>query len=106
MHGKLVFGALDAELDLSLASAQACPALLGFASEAVEEVVGVQGVMVEEDAAPGAGATGEGEAVGERGMAPADVVGVLGVGVLAVVDQKGGVASQGKARDPVLVELV
>ncbi len=42
----------------------------------------------------------------ERRVAPADVVGVLGVGVLAVVDQQRGVAGEAEAGDPVLVERV
>ncbi len=42
----------------------------------------------------------------ERGVAPADVVGVLGVGVLAVVDQQRGVAGEAEAGDPVLLERV
>ena len=42
----------------------------------------------------------------ERRVAPAEVVGVLGVGVLAVVDQQGGVPGEGEAGDPVLLERV
>ena len=38
-------------------------------------------------------------------MAPADVVGVLAVGVLAVVDQQGGAARELVARDPVGLEV-
>ena len=39
-------------------------------------------------------------------MAPADVVRVLGVGVLAVVDQQRGVAGEVEAGDPALLELI
>ena len=66
----------------------------------------MQRVVVEEQRALGPDPAGEGERVRERRVAPADVVGVLGVGVLAVVDQQRGVAGQLEARDPVLVELV
>jgi hypothetical protein len=43
---------------------------------------------MEEDGVGGAAAAGEGDRVREGGVAPADVLGVLGVGVLAVVDQQ------------------
>ena len=39
-------------------------------------------------------------------MPPAEVVGVLGVGVLAVVDQQRGVAGEAEAGDPLLLERV
>ncbi len=42
----------------------------------------------------------------EGRVAPADVVWVLGVGVLAVVDQQRGVAGQCQAGDPILLERV
>ncbi len=67
-------------------------------AELVEPLVGVHRVVMEEHGALGVGAAGEGERVRERGVAPADVVGVLGVGVLAVVDQQRGVAGQARGR--------
>ena len=82
------------------------PLLAGFLAEQVEPFVGVAGVVVEEDRAVGAGPVGEGEGVRERGVAPADVVRVLGVRVLAVVDQHRGAAGQREAGDPVLLERV
>ncbi len=103
---QLVLGPLGAQLDRRRVAAQLGPALPRFGPEAVEELVGVQRVVVEEDGALGAGAAGEGERVAQRRVAPADVVGVLGVGVLAVVDQQRGVAGEREAGDPLLLEPV
>ena len=75
-------------------------------AEAVEELVGVQRVVVEEQQPAGLDPAGEGERVGDRRVPPADVVGVLLVGVLAVVDQQVGVAGEVEARDPLRLELV
>src|ERR1700710_1137224 len=105
-HRQLVLGPLDAQLDGCRIPAQLRPARDRFGAEAVEELVRVQWVVVEEDGAPGAGATGEGERVAQRRVPPADVVGVLGVGVLAVVDQQRGVVGEREAGDPVLLEAV
>src|SRR5213075_1512808 len=41
----------------------------------------------------------------DRRMTPAQVVGVLGIRVLAVVDQRRGSASEAEAGDPVVLEL-
>src|ERR1700710_423745 len=105
-HRQLVLGPLDAQLDGCRIPAQLRPARDRFGAEAVEELVRVQWVVVEEDGAPGAGATGEGERVAQRRVPPADVVGVLGVGVLAVVDQQRGVVGEREAGDPVLLAAV
>src|ERR1700709_264905 len=102
-HRQLVLGPLDAQLDGCRIPAQLRPARARFGAEAVEELVRVQWVVVEEDGAPGAGATGEGERVAQRRVPPADVVGGLGGGVLAVVGQQRG---DGEAGDPVLLEAV
>src|SRR5689334_13332758 len=61
---------------------------------------------MEEDGPLGPGPPREAERVRGGRVAPADVVGVLGVGVLAVVDQQRGVAGEGEAGDPVLLELI
>ena len=42
----------------------------------------------------------------ERGVPPAEVVGVLGVGVLAVMDEERCVVCEREARDPILLQLV
>ena len=101
---ELVLAALDPELDRALVAADRRPPFAPFLAEPVEALVGVQRVVVEEDGALGAAALGEGERVGEGRVAPAQVFRVLGVGVLAVVDQQGGVACQLVAGDPALVE--
>ena len=99
-------GPLDAELDRARIAARRDPALSRLGREPVELLVAVQRVVVEEDGALGAGAAGEAERVRERGVAPAEVVGVLGVGVLAVVDQQRGVAGEAEAGDPLPLERV
>src|ERR1044072_397788 len=94
LHRQLVFAALGPQLDLLRLAPHRHPALSRFGAEAVEEIVGVRRVVVEEDRALGAGAVGEGERVTQRRVSPADVVGILGVGVLAVVDQQRGIAGE------------
>ena len=66
----------------------------------IEEVVGVQRVVVEEQHPRALDPGGEGERVAHPRVAPADVLGVLLVGVLAVVDQEVCVAGEVVARDP------
>src|SRR4051794_15532841 len=91
---ELVLATLEAELDPTLGAAELLPAIAGFFSQQVEPLVGVHGVVMEEDGALGRSAMREGDGVGEGGVAPADVLRVLGVGVLAVVDQQRGFAGQ------------
>ena len=86
-------------------AAQLLPAAAGGGVEIVQEVVGVQRVVVEEQEPLGADAVGERQRVVDPGVAPADVLGVLLVGVLAVVDQEVGVASQVVARDPLRLQV-
>ena len=93
------------ELDLCRAAAELLPARRDLAAEAVEEVVGVQRVVVEQQQPLGRDAAGEAERVGQRRVAPAEVRRVLVVGVLAVVDQQRGAARELEAGDPVVVEL-
>ena len=66
------------------------PARTGLSVEAVELLVVVERVVVEEQEALRLGELSVGQNVAEAGVPPADVVGVLRVGVLAVVDQKRG----------------
>ena len=47
----------------------------------------------------------ERKSIGERRVTPADVLGVLAVGVLAIVDQQRGVASEVEPGDPVVVKV-
>ena len=63
-------------------------------------------VVVEQQQALRLRAAGEGERVGQRRMAPADVMRVLVVGVLAVVQQQRGAAGQLVARDPLRLQLL
>ena len=74
-------------------------------SELVQELVGVQRVMVEHHQPLGPGPVREGERVGHPRVPPAHVLGVFVVGVLAIVDQQVGAAGQVEARDPVRVEV-
>src|SRR5690349_6957380 len=78
-HRKLVLAALLGQLDRRRVSAELGPPLLRFLAQPVEELVGVERVVVEEDGPLGAGAAGEAERVRGRRVAPADVVRVLGV---------------------------
>src|ERR1700709_1903727 len=73
---QLVLGPLDAQLDSRRIAAHLHPALPRFGPEAVEELVRVQRVVVEEDGALGAGAASEGQRVAQGRVAPAEVVGV------------------------------
>ena len=61
--------------------------------------------MVEEHQPAGAHPAGEVDHVADRRVAPADVIGVLHVGVLAVVDQEVGVVRQVEAGDPRGLEI-
>ena len=62
--------ALHAHLDQGRVAAQLRPAAAGGGVEVVEEVVGVQGVVVEEQQPPGADAVGEGQGVARSGSGP------------------------------------
>jgi hypothetical protein len=66
----------------------------------------MQGVVVEEHGTAGAGTASEAERVRDRGVSPAEVIWVLGVGVLAVMDQQRGVVGEAEAGDPLLLERV
>jgi len=74
--------------------------------EVVEEAVGVEGVVVEEQRPLGTDPRSERERCGDRRVAPALVTRVLLVGVLAVVDQQVGVAGEVVAGDPLLVQVL
>src|SRR6476646_6477197 len=80
----LELSALHAHLEHGGIAAELTPAAAGRGVEVVEEVVGVQGVVVEEQQSPGADAAGKRERVVDRGVAPADVLWILLVRVLAV----------------------
>src|SRR4051794_36989277 len=103
---QLVLGALLGEPDRCRVSPQLDPALPRLDREAVEELVGVQRVVVEEHGPLGAGAAGEAERVRGGGVSPADVARVLGVAVLTVVEEQRGVLGESEAGDPVLLEMV
>lgn len=92
-----MLAALDGEIDPTLIAAQLPPPLTRFTGERIELLVGMHRVVMEEKRALGARAPGEGEGMRKRGVTPAEVVGILGVGVLAVVDQQRGVAGQAEA---------
>ena len=95
--------ALHRQLELRCDPAELTPGALRGGREPVEELVGVQRVVMKEQPSS-LDSAGEGERVGESRMAPADVVGVLVVGVLAVVDQQIRVAGEVEARDPLRIE--
>ena len=63
-------------------------------------------VVVEEHQPLGLDAARKGERVGQPRVAPADVLRVLGVGVLAVVDQQVARARELVARDPLRLEVI
>src|SRR4051812_26750917 len=63
-------------------------------AERIEGGVVVERLMVEQLQPARPGAVGERHGVREAGVAPADVVAVLTVGVLRVVDQQVGVSRQ------------
>src|SRR5438552_2050517 len=65
----------------------------------------MQRVVVEQDQLFGLHPLPELQCVRDRRMTPAQVVGVLGIRVLAVVDQRRGSASEAEAGDPVVLEL-
>src|SRR5689334_8142170 len=88
---QLVLGPLGGQLQRRRVAAQRQPPLARVGGEPVELLVGVHRIVVKKDGALGAGPPGEAERVGGGGVPPADVVGVLAVGVLAVVDQQRGV---------------
>src|SRR3982074_2196481 len=85
---QLDLAAFHGHLEAGGVAPQRVPARHRGAVEDVEEVVGVQRIVVEEQEALGLHAVGEHERVRQARVAPADVVGVLGVRVLAVVDQQ------------------
>jgi len=65
----------------------------------------VQRVVVEQQQSVRCHTAAELERVADRRVAPAEVLGVLRVGVLAVVDEQLGVMREVEARDPVVLEL-
>src|SRR5881394_127954 len=103
-HVKL--GSLDPQLDRARVAAAVDPALARLRFESVELVVGMEWIVVEEDRTLGSGTAGEAERVGDGGVPPAKVVGVLLVGVLAVVDQQRCIFGEAEARNPLLLKRV
>jgi GAF domain-containing protein len=96
--------ALHAHQQLSAGSAALDPPGTRLVPDLVEYPVGVKRVVVEEHQPLGPDTAREAERVRDAGVPPADVLGVLGVGVLAVVDEERRVASQVVAGDPLRLE--
>src|SRR3954471_4878769 len=70
---QLVLAALDSQLDRPGIASQVHPARAGIGGESVEELVGVEWVMVEEDGPLHPGAAREAERMRGRRVAPTDV---------------------------------
>src|SRR6185503_11987509 len=94
---QLELATLGRHLHVVRAPAQILPASGGLPRERVEEVVAVERVVVEEQKPLGASPPPEHKRVRERGVTPAEVLGVLVVGVLGIMDQQSRVASEGEA---------
>src|SRR5262249_39780783 len=96
--------ALGRHLDRAVGAAQLGPLFLRRLVELVEERVRVERIVVEEHEPLSLDPPREGQGVGEPRVAPADVLGVLLIGVLAVVNQEVRVAREVIAADPLGLE--
>src|SRR5512133_2943277 len=85
-------------------AAELDPALLGGPVEAIEEVVRVQRVVMEEQQPLRLNPPRKGQGVGELGVTPAHVFGVLLVRVLAVVDQQVRIPGEVESGDPLRLQ--